>query len=122
MSKCLARFLIALYNRDEKEITTIYAATAEDVDIAVKAARTAFKKWRDVGGTDRGDLMLKLSKLVEEHSHTLATIDTWDNGKPLSDAMGDIAEVAQVFKYYGGYADKLHGSVCLFLWFSLKNG
>ena len=55
--------------------------------------------------------MLKLSQLVDQHKETLATIDTWDNGKPLSDARGDIEEVVQVFKYYGGYADKMHGQV-----------
>jgi acyl-CoA reductase-like NAD-dependent aldehyde dehydrogenase len=31
--------------------------------------------------TERGDLLLKLASLVEEHAHVLATIETWDNGK-----------------------------------------
>jgi acyl-CoA reductase-like NAD-dependent aldehyde dehydrogenase len=30
--------------------------------------------------TERGDLMYKLSQLIEEHKETLATIETWDNG------------------------------------------
>ena len=96
---------------DEKEIASVYAATAEDVDTAVKAARAAFKSWRNVPGTERGNLLYKLSQLTDKHKETLATIDTWDNGKPYSDALGDIGECYEVFKYYGGYADKVHGQV-----------
>lgn len=67
---------------DEKEITSVHAAGPEDVDAAVKAARKAFKdpSWRDMSGTERGDLLYKLSQLVEQHRETLATIETWDNG------------------------------------------
>ena len=75
------------------------------------AARKAFKSWREVPGTERGSLLLKLSSLVEQHKDTLATIETWDNGKTLSDSHGDLDEVVAVLKYYGGYADKIHGSV-----------
>jgi len=67
---------------DESEITSVYSASADDVDKAVKAARKAFKdpSWRDMPGTERGDLLLKLSALVEKEKETLATIETWDNG------------------------------------------
>lgn len=34
--------------------------------------------------TDRGELMFKLARLVEENKETLATIETWDNGKIFS--------------------------------------
>ena len=99
---------------DESEIASVYAASASDVDTAVKAARKAFRDptWRDLAPTDRGNLMIKLSDLIGEHAETLATIETWDNGKPYGDSLGgDVAEVQGVFKYYGGYADKIHGQV-----------
>lgn len=48
---------------DEKEIASVYAAGAADVDDAVAAARNAFKTWRDVVPTERGALMLKLADL-----------------------------------------------------------
>ncbi|KAF2436943.1 aldehyde dehydrogenase-like protein [Tothia fuscella] len=99
---------------DESEIVQVDAASAEDVDKAVAAARKAFKNptWRDMASSDRGDLMYKLSQLIEEHKETLATIETWDNGKPYSVALNeDLAEVAGCIKYYAGYADKIHGQV-----------
>jgi aldehyde dehydrogenase (NAD+) len=60
----------------------VYAASTDDVDTAVAAARKAFKdpSWRDLPGTERGDLLYKLSALVDQHKETLATIETWDNG------------------------------------------
>jgi aldehyde dehydrogenase (NAD+) len=74
------------YDRDESEITSVEAASVEDVDKAVAAARKAFKDstWRDMASTERGDLLYKLSQLVEEHKETLATIETWDNGTTTS--------------------------------------
>ncbi|KAK0516343.1 hypothetical protein JMJ35_000946 [Cladonia borealis] len=99
---------------DETEITSVYSASAHDVDTAVVAARKAFKhpSWRDISPTDRGGLMLELASLVEKHAETLATIETWDNGKPYSVALNeDVAEVAGTLRYYGGYADKIHGQV-----------
>lgn len=69
-------------NSDESEITSVYAAGAEDVDLAVRAARKALKdpSWKDLPPTERGYLMNKLADLVEQHKEILATIETWDNG------------------------------------------
>ncbi|KAI6818379.1 retinal dehydrogenase 2 [Hortaea werneckii] len=98
---------------DESEIASVHAAEPEDVDKAVEAARAAFKgPWRDMSPSERGDLMFKLSQLVEENKELLATIETWDNGKPYQVALNeDLAEVSGCLKYYAGYADKVHGQV-----------
>lgn len=97
---------------NETTICEVEAAEPEDIDKAVAAARAAFNgPWRDLSGTERGDLMLKLSALVDEHANTLATIETWDNGKTFADSMGDVGEVSSCIKYYAGWADKIHGQV-----------
>ncbi|KAF2643022.1 aldehyde dehydrogenase-like protein [Massarina eburnea CBS 473.64] len=99
---------------DEEEICTVYAAGAEDVDIAVAAARKAFKdpSWRDLDSTVRGDVLYKFAQLIEENKEILATIETWDNGKPyLVSLNDDIGEVTSTIKYYAGYANKIHGQV-----------
>ncbi|KAI9797680.1 MAG: hypothetical protein M1833_005341 [Piccolia ochrophora] len=106
--------IMSINPTDESEIASVSAAGPEDVDLAVQAARKAFKdpSWRDMASSDRGSLMIKLSQLVEEHAETLATIETWDNGKPYAVALEqDVAEVVGTLKYYGGWADKIHGQV-----------
>ena len=52
--------------------------------------------------------MFRLASLVEEHAETLATVETWDNGKPYNVALNeDVGEVVNTLRYYGGYADKV---------------
>ncbi|RMZ86896.1 hypothetical protein DV736_g5878, partial [Chaetothyriales sp. CBS 134916] len=97
---------------DESEITSVEAASADDVDKAVKAARTALShpSWSEISNTERGALMYKLADLVEEHTEILATLETWDNGKPYTVARDeDLGEVISTIRYYAGWADKLHG-------------
>ncbi|KAJ9650201.1 mitochondrial aldehyde dehydrogenase [Neophaeococcomyces mojaviensis] len=97
---------------DESEIATVQAASADDIDTAVKAARKALNEpsWRDLPPTDRGIIMYKFAELLEANKETLATLETWDNGKPYSVSLNeDLAEVVGTIRYYAGWADKLHG-------------
>ncbi|EWC44651.1 aldehyde dehydrogenase [Drechslerella stenobrocha 248] len=96
----------------EEEICKVFAAEEDDVDIAVAAARKAFKDptWSDIEPIQRGILLYKLAELVERDAKILATIDTLDNGKPYTVALGeDVAESINVFRHYGGWADKIYG-------------
>ncbi|KAJ5931417.1 hypothetical protein N7516_005906 [Penicillium verrucosum] len=113
--KCSTGEKIASINpTTAKEITSIHAASADDVDKAVKAARAALNNpsWRDLPGVDRGKLMNRLAQLIEDNRATLATIETIDNGKPYSVSFNDdLTETAETIRYYGGYADKVFGQV-----------
>lgn len=97
---------------DESEIATVSAASADDIDTAVKAARKALNdpSWKELPATDRGAIMYKFADLLEANKEVLATLETWDNGKPYSVALNeDLAEVVGVIRYYAGWADKIHG-------------
>ncbi|ETS87898.1 aldehyde dehydrogenase-like protein [Pestalotiopsis fici W106-1] len=96
----------------EKLITRVQAATEEDVDKAVRAARNALvnSPWTSLEGTERGILISKLADLVEENKELLASIDAWDNGKPFSVALNeDLPETINTLRYYAGWADKIFG-------------
>jgi len=104
--------ITAINPSDESEIASVEAASAEDVDRAVKAARAALNGpgWGDISNTDRGRLMFKLADLVEKHEAALATLETWNGGKPYNVALGeDVAETIATLRYYAGWADKIHG-------------
>ena len=99
---------------DESEITSVYAASEEDVNDAVAAAKKAFKspEWRDMDTNARADILFKFAQLIEQHRETLATIETWDNGKTYQVSFNDdLGEVIGTIKYYAGYANKIHGQV-----------
>ncbi|KAI9374021.1 aldehyde dehydrogenase [Aspergillus egyptiacus] len=103
--------IVSINPTTETEIVSVYAATEKDVDLAVGAARAAFESeaWQGMNATTRGQLMMRLADLVEKNRTVLATIETLDNGKPYSKALGDIEEVYNVLRYYAGWADKHYG-------------
>ncbi len=85
----------------------------QDIDAAVKAARKAFDSgpWSRMSASERGRLIWKLADLLEEHTEEFATIETLDNGKPLTVARGaDIPLAVNMFRYMAGWATKLEGT------------
>lgn len=59
---------------------------------------------------ERGHLLLKLADLVEKNQDELAALEALDNGKPFGFAKAaDIALAIKTYRYYGGWADKIHG-------------
>lgn len=70
--------------------------------------------------------VLQLAGLMERDMHYLAQLETYNNGKPLKDAVFDIYGAIYALKYYAGWADKIHGQsipagicICLCLLFCL---
>ena len=57
----------------------------------------------------RGELLNKLADLVELNMIELASLETYDNGKPFLHACGDIGMAIKIYRYYAGWADKHHG-------------
>ena len=96
----------------EEVIAQVAEGDAADIDLAVKAARKAFDTgpWRKTDARDRGRLMNKLADLIESHIDELAELETLDNGKPISESRhADLPLVIDCFRYYAGWADKIHG-------------
>lgn len=98
----------------EEKITSVQESGVEDVNRAVKAARKAFDNgpWRRMSAAERGRLLYKLADLMEKHQDELAALEALDNGKPFSFAKAaDIALCIKTYRYYAGWADKIHGQV-----------
>jgi acyl-CoA reductase-like NAD-dependent aldehyde dehydrogenase len=93
-------------------ITRIAAAQAEDVDLAVAAAKRAFPGWAATPGAERGRLLMKLADRIEACSDELARLESLDTGHPLRDSrILDVPRTAACFRYFGGIADKIEGKV-----------
>jgi aldehyde dehydrogenase (NAD+) len=92
-------------------IARVAAGTAPDVDRAVKAARRALESgpWSTMDAADRGRLLYELADLVEKHAAELAALESWNCGKTIGDAKGDMEGVANTLRYYAGWADKVEG-------------
>lgn len=54
---------------------------------------------------------MELARLFEENVELMTAIESMDNGKNIHQAKGDILAAAGCLRYYGGWADKIHGKV-----------
>ncbi|CCD98260.1 aldehyde dehydrogenase family protein [Bradyrhizobium sp. STM 3809] len=97
-------------------IASIAAGDKADIDLAVAAARRALEgPWGRLTAVERGRLLSKLGRLVEDNAEELAKLEAADTGKPMKQAKADVVAVARYFEYYGGAADKVHGDTIPFL-------
>ncbi|KAF8050027.1 hypothetical protein N665_2063s0003 [Sinapis alba] len=98
--------------RTGEVIAHVAEGDAEDINRAVKAARKAFDEgpWPKMTAYERSRIMLRFADLVEKHSEELAALESWDNGKTYEQARtAEIPMLARLFRYYAGWADKIHG-------------
>lgn len=94
----------------EAVICEVVRGTAEDIDAAVTAAQRAFTQtWSVVEPRERSQRLYQLAQATRAQADSLATLETYDTGKPLSHARGEVLGAARYFEYYAGLADKIHG-------------
>jgi aminomuconate-semialdehyde/2-hydroxymuconate-6-semialdehyde dehydrogenase len=76
-------------------------STQEDLELAIKSAKSAFDIWSKMPIDKRSKILLKLADLIEENLAQLAEAESRDNGKPLSLAkIVDIPRAAKNFRFY----------------------
>ena len=94
-------------------LTQVAEGRAEDIDLAVRAARAAYDNgpWtRKMAAADRARILWKISDLLLSHVEELAELEALDSGKPVTEnARIDIPMAADCFQYYAGWATKITG-------------
>ncbi|KAJ0469592.1 putative phenylacetaldehyde dehydrogenase [Helianthus annuus] len=93
-------------------IANVAEGDIEDVNRAVSAARKAFDEgpWPRMTAYQRSKILLRFADLVEKHTDEIAALEAWDNGKPYEQAASvEIPLFVRLFRYYAGWADKIHG-------------
>lgn len=100
-----------------KIFAQITSGTAADVDAAVAAARAALETgcWGRSTALERGRLLMRLGRLIEDNAQELTELEARDTGKPLKQAKADIVAAARYFEFYGAAADKVHGETIPFM-------
>src|ERR1043166_3590704 len=95
-------------------LTQVAEGGATGVDQAVAAARKAFddvnSPWRKMSASERGKVLWRIADLIEKNIEELAELEPLNNGKPIFESRYvDMPMVADVFRYYAGWATKIHG-------------
>ncbi|GAB9462685.1 Betaine aldehyde dehydrogenase [Globisporangium polare] len=91
----------------EQVLQQVARGTAQDVDLAVAAAKRAFTAWGATTGAERAVFLRAMADAVEKEIDALSRLETLDCGKPLAEAVWDMEDVSGCFRYYADAAEKL---------------
>jgi malonate-semialdehyde dehydrogenase (acetylating)/methylmalonate-semialdehyde dehydrogenase len=87
----------------------VLLAEASDVDRAVRAARAALEKWREVSLARRARVMFAFRNLVDQHADELARLIASEHGKVVEDARGEVTRGLEVVEFVCGLPELLKG-------------
>lgn len=92
-------------------IGTTPDADALDVDRAVEAAQRSFERgvWRNLHPAERAKALWRAADLLEARGAELGELEALNSGMLYSMAQGMGAAAAEYFRYYAGWATKIHG-------------
>jgi len=82
---------------------------AEDTELAIKAAADALPSFRKTTARERSKLLRKWYQLMLDNAEDLAKLTTWENGKPLADAKGEVTYAANFFEWFSEEAPRAYG-------------
>jgi aldehyde dehydrogenase (NAD+) len=103
---------VALTDPSNGEIWAHYAdAGAGLVDQAMRAALSGQRAWIALTASQRGRVMWAIGAGIRGRLEELAMLETLTVGKPIRDTRIEALKVAEMFEYYAGWCDKLHGDV-----------
>ncbi|MFE3839630.1 aldehyde dehydrogenase family protein [Pseudogemmobacter sonorensis] len=103
---------IQLHDPATGEKTESYADAGPAVIAAAhEAAARAQAEWWGKTASERGRILWNVARLVREKAPLLAELEALSAGRLIRDIAGEAVRIAEMFEYYAGWADKLHGEV-----------
>ncbi|HEX8175566.1 MAG TPA: aldehyde dehydrogenase family protein [Pyrinomonadaceae bacterium] len=88
---------------------TIKQATREEARSAVEAAHEAFRGWRSTPAPQRGRIIARAARLMEEHKEELAQLLTREEGKTISESRGELQRSINVTEFCAGESRRMNG-------------
>ncbi|KAK4963910.1 succinate semialdehyde dehydrogenase NADP+ linked [Elasticomyces elasticus] len=93
----------------QKTIGTMPEMDASDTQAAIDAASAALPSFRKTTGRERARMLRKWYQLMVDNADDLAKLITWENGKPMADAKGEVAYAAGFFEWFSEEAPRAYG-------------
>lgn len=92
-------------------VTRIPKCTVDDLNAAVASARAAFESrvWAGISGAERAGVLLRTAEILRRRRDEIAYWEVLENGKPISQARGEIDHCIACFEVGAGAARLLHG-------------
>lgn len=95
----------------EEIIGKLAHARKDDLDIALNAADTAFKDWKNVSAYDRSKILRKAAEIIRSRVDLIAGLMTLEQGKPLAEAKGETLGAADSIDWYAEEGRRAYGRI-----------
>ena len=82
---------------------------AKETQIAIDAAEHALVSWRQTTAKERSKILRRWFELMLEHKDALAELMVLEQGKPLTEAKGEVAYAASFLEWFGEEAKRAYG-------------
>jgi acyl-CoA reductase-like NAD-dependent aldehyde dehydrogenase len=92
-----------------ERLAEVSAADPESFDALFEQALAASLVWRKASPSERGQRLSEAARRIRARSDELASLETANTGKLLSDTRREVTRAAECFEYYAGLADKMVG-------------
>lgn len=92
-----------------EEIARVPQMGAAEAERAISAAHRAFKQWKRKTAKQRSELLQGWYALMLEHQEDLARLLTAEQGKPLAEARGEIANGTSFVQWFAEEAKRVYG-------------
>uniref|UniRef100_A0A8C7XEK5 Aldehyde dehydrogenase 9 family, member A1b n=1 Tax=Oryzias sinensis TaxID=183150 RepID=A0A8C7XEK5_9TELE len=96
-------FILDQYSR------VAFLCGADEVNQAVKAAKSAFGYWSKMSGMERARIMIDAAHIIENRREEIAEMEVVNNGKSITEARLDVDSARLCIEYYAGLASTLAG-------------
>ncbi len=94
-----------------EQVGTASSADAEDAAQAIEAAHAAFSQWSRWPAVQRGAVLKQAAQLARERASELGRLLTLEQGKPLSEAIGEIRAAADALEFFSEEAWRIQGDI-----------
>lgn len=94
---------------DGKAIAEVADLSVKETRSAIKAAHKAWLSWRHESAQNRGDLLSRLDRLIDENKDKIAEIITLESGKPISESYAEISYGASFIAWFAEEGKRAYG-------------
>lgn len=98
-------------SRTAEEVGVVRFSDRSHVFAAEHAAREAQKKWSQMTGAARAEILYQMASVLEAHAEELARLASQEMGKQIGEMRGEVARGVSLLRYYAGEGMRANGSV-----------
>ena len=80
----------------EQPLASFHQGTGRDIDLAVKAAADAQKKWASIPAPHRGEILFEIARMLKKRKQELGKLVSTEMGKVLREGAGDVQEAIDI--------------------------